>query len=97
MTRKNQQYVHSYLSREPILDSWIYMNFWNLGNSKLKPCCIATSSDANCGSLDENGKALYTVCKKPASTFFWDMFHPTQAGWRAVYLTLRSSLNRIFL
>ncbi|KAJ0616292.1 putative carboxylesterase [Helianthus annuus] len=67
------------------------------GNSKLKPCCIATSSDANCGSLDQNGKALYTVCKKPASTFFWDMFHPTQAGWRAVYLTLRSSLNRIFL
>ncbi|KAI7757168.1 hypothetical protein M8C21_025738 [Ambrosia artemisiifolia] len=69
------------------------------GNSKfdtpLKPCCIAISSDANCGSLDENGKKLYTVCKRPASTFFWDTVHPTQAGWHAVYLTLRSSLNRI--
>ncbi|KAI3823498.1 hypothetical protein L1987_04936 [Smallanthus sonchifolius] len=70
------------------------------GNSKfdtpLKPCCVATRSGANCGSLDENGKELYTVCNEPGSMFFWDTVHPTQAGWRAVYLTLRSSLNRIY-
>ncbi|XP_076902049.1 GDSL esterase/lipase At5g03610-like isoform X1 [Bidens hawaiensis] len=70
------------------------------GSSKfgtpLKPCCVATRSDAYCGSVDENGKKLYTVCKEPESVFFWDTVHPTQAGWRAVYLTLRSSLNRIY-
>ncbi|XP_076886398.1 GDSL esterase/lipase At5g03610-like [Bidens hawaiensis] len=65
-------------------------------DTPLKPCCIPTKSDANCGSLDENGNKLYTVCKEPDSTFFWDKVHPSQAGWRAVYLTLRSSLNRIY-
>ncbi|KAI7732519.1 hypothetical protein M8C21_012619 [Ambrosia artemisiifolia] len=65
-------------------------------NTPLKPCCEPTSSDASCGSLDENGKKLYTVCNEPDSTFFWDSVHPSQAGWRAVYLTLRSSLNRIY-
>ncbi|KAD5508469.1 hypothetical protein R6Q59_030948 [Mikania micrantha] len=73
---------------------------YSTGNSKsdtpLKPCCVATSSGAGCGSLDENGKKLYTVCKEPESTFFWDTVHPTQAGWRAVYLALRSSLDRIY-
>ncbi|KAI7757165.1 hypothetical protein M8C21_025735 [Ambrosia artemisiifolia] len=61
----------------------------------LRACCEATRSDAKCGSLDKNGKELYTVCKEPESMFFWDDVHPTQAGWRAVYLALRSSLNRI--
>ncbi|MFS7889761.1 putative carboxylesterase [Helianthus anomalus] len=67
------------------------------GNSKfsLKPCCEPARIDANCGSLDKNGKELYTVCNEPESMFFWDTVHPTQAGWRAVYLTLRSSLNSI--
>ncbi|XP_023749058.1 GDSL esterase/lipase At5g03610 [Lactuca sativa] len=65
-------------------------------DTPLKPCCVATTSDSNCGSLDENGKQLYTVCSKPEGTFFWDTVHPTQAGWRAVYLTLRSSLNQIY-
>ncbi|KAI3823497.1 hypothetical protein L1987_04935 [Smallanthus sonchifolius] len=62
----------------------------------LKPCCVATRSGASCGSLDENGKELYTVCDEPKSAFFWDTVHPSQAGWRAVYLTLRSSLNGIY-
>ncbi|KAK9072823.1 hypothetical protein SSX86_009258 [Deinandra increscens subsp. villosa] len=70
------------------------------GNSRfdtpLKPCCVATSSGASCGSLDGNGKELYTVCSEPESMFFWDTVHPTQAGWRAVYLSLRSSLDQIY-
>ncbi|KAD2015370.1 hypothetical protein E3N88_42019 [Mikania micrantha] len=65
-------------------------------DTPLKPCCMPTSSDVYCGSRDENGKALYTVCNEPESAFFWDSVHPSQAGWRAVYLTLRSSLNRIY-
>ncbi|KAI3687766.1 hypothetical protein L1987_81469 [Smallanthus sonchifolius] len=65
-------------------------------DTPLKPCCVGKKGDANCGSLDENGKALYTVCNEPGSTFFWDSLHPSEAGWRAVYLTLRSSLNQIY-
>ncbi|KAI3522767.1 hypothetical protein L1887_00817 [Cichorium endivia] len=65
-------------------------------DTPLKPCCLATTSDSNCGSLDENGKQLYTVCSEPEGTFFWDTVHPSQAGWRAVYLNLRSSLNQIY-
>ncbi|GJT65982.1 GDSL esterase/lipase-like protein [Tanacetum coccineum] len=53
-------------------------------DTPLKPCCTATTSTASCGSLDENGKPLYTVCSEPESMFFWDTVHPTQAGWRAV-------------
>ncbi|KVH90344.1 hypothetical protein Ccrd_007643 [Cynara cardunculus var. scolymus] len=65
-------------------------------DAPLLPCCMGISVDANCGSVDENGKALYTVCKEPESTFFWDMVHPSQAGWRAVYLALRPTLTQIF-
>nr|XP_043609769.1 GDSL esterase/lipase At5g03610-like [Erigeron canadensis] len=66
-------------------------------DTPLKPCCEATTSTAFCGSVDQNGKPLYTVCNAPDSMFFWDTVHPTQAGWRAVYLTLRSSLNQIYI
>ncbi|XP_071709262.1 GDSL esterase/lipase At5g03610-like [Rutidosis leptorrhynchoides] len=73
----------------------------NKGNSKfdtpLKSCCVATKSGANCGSVDDNGNPLYTVCNDTESMFFWDTVHPTQAGWRAVFLTLRSSLNQIYI
>ncbi|KAK1429550.1 hypothetical protein QVD17_11761 [Tagetes erecta] len=65
-------------------------------DTPLKPCCLATRSDAFCGTLDDKGRRLYTVCNKPESMFFWDSVHPTEAGWRSVYLTLRSSLNRIY-
>nr|GEU99367.1 GDSL esterase/lipase At5g03610-like [Tanacetum cinerariifolium] len=53
-------------------------------DTPLKPCCTVTTSTASCGSLDENGKPLYTVCSEPESMFFWDTVHPTQAGWRAL-------------
>ncbi|XAR69729.1 hypothetical protein NMG60_11001433 [Bertholletia excelsa] len=70
-----------------------------LGNLKfetpLKPCCIGMSSEYVCGSVDTNGEKLYTVCANPESAFFWDLDHPTQAGWRAVYLNLKSSLEQI--
>ncbi|KAA8516700.1 hypothetical protein F0562_016794 [Nyssa sinensis] len=55
----------------------------------LKPCCMGISNGYYCGSEDEKGVKMYTVCENPQSSFFWDTVHPTQAGWRAVYLALQ--------
>lgn len=64
--------------------------------SPLKPCCMGVNMVDSCGSLDDKGQKMYTVCNDPKSSFFWDDVHPTQAGWRAVYLTLKSSLQQIY-
>lgn len=61
----------------------------------LKPCCVGTSSSYNCGSMDENGSKMYMVCEDPESAFFWDMVHPTQAGWRAVFWRLSATLQQL--
>ncbi|KAM7264722.1 hypothetical protein ACFE04_002405 [Oxalis oulophora] len=63
--------------------------------SPLKPCCVGVSSEYGCGSVDENGAKKYSVCDDPQSSLFWDTVHPTQAGWRAVYLNLQSSLQQL--
>ncbi|KAK4419354.1 GDSL esterase/lipase [Sesamum alatum] len=60
----------------------------------LKPCCMGINSGYWCGSLDEKGAKMYTVCSDPKSAFFWDASHPTEAGWRAVYTNLKSSLEQ---
>ncbi|XP_027367161.1 GDSL esterase/lipase At5g03610-like [Abrus precatorius] len=59
--------------------------------NRLKPCCVGISSEYMCGSVDENNVKKYKVCDNPKSAFFWDQFHPTQAGWEAVYDNLRNS------
>ncbi|GAV66088.1 Lipase_GDSL domain-containing protein [Cephalotus follicularis] len=68
------------------------------GSSKfenpLKPCCVGESSKYSCGSLDESGAKKYTVCDDRESAFFWDTVHPTQAGWRAVYVALHATLQQ---
>ncbi|XP_057505967.1 GDSL esterase/lipase At5g03610-like [Actinidia eriantha] len=64
-------------------------------NTPLRPCCMGISSDYYCGNVDGKGKKMYTVCDNPGGAFFWDMVHPTQAGWRAVYLALKSTLDQI--
>ncbi|XP_051131619.1 GDSL esterase/lipase At5g03610-like [Andrographis paniculata] len=64
--------------------------------SGLKPCCVANSAGYFCGSVDENGKKMYTVCSDPKSAFFWDSSHPTEAGWEAVFMNLQSSLQQFF-
>ncbi|KAF8025800.1 hypothetical protein BT93_F2585 [Corymbia citriodora subsp. variegata] len=61
----------------------------------LKPCCVGVSSEYSCGSEDANGTRMYTVCEDPTGFFFWDMFHPTQAGWRSVYSTLAPNLDQL--
>ena len=56
----------------------------------LTPCCVGISQEYSCGSVDENNVKKYKVCDKPKSAFFWDTFHPTQAGWHAVYNKLQT-------
>ncbi|KAK4272755.1 hypothetical protein QN277_021265 [Acacia crassicarpa] len=57
--------------------------------NQLSPCCVGVSRQYSCGSVDPETMAKkYTVCDDPKSAFFWDLLHPTQAGWRAVYNNL---------
>ncbi|KAK7396665.1 hypothetical protein VNO78_17821 [Psophocarpus tetragonolobus] len=58
--------------------------------SKFTPCCVGVSSNYSCGSVDMNNVKKYRVCDDPKSAFFWDLVHPTQAGWHAVYNKLRT-------
>ncbi|KAJ1394493.1 SGNH hydrolase superfamily [Sesbania bispinosa] len=60
--------------------------------NELMPCCVGVSSEYSCGSVDEKNKNVkkYRVCDEPKSAFFWDMVHPTEAGWHAVYNKLRT-------
>ncbi|XP_030925274.1 GDSL esterase/lipase At5g03610-like [Quercus lobata] len=71
----------------------------HLGSTKfenpLKPCCGGISSEYSCGSEDKNGTKKYTICDDPKSAFFWDSAHPTQEGWRAVYLALQATLEQL--
>ena len=61
----------------------------------LKQCCGGISSEYSCGSEDKNGTKKYTICDDPKSAFFWDSAHPTQEGWRAVYLALQATLEQL--
>nr|GME18529.1 GDSL esterase/lipase At5g03610-like [Ipomoea batatas] len=57
----------------------------------LLPCCLG-----KCGDVDESGKKEYGLCDDPKMAFFWDMAHPSQQGWFAVYSALKSSLPQLF-
>ncbi|KAH9674725.1 GDSL esterase/lipase [Citrus sinensis] len=74
--------------------------FKNKGSSKtenpLKPCCVGIGKDSSCGSVDDNGVKLYTVCAKPEASFFWDGVHPSQEGWQSVYSALKPKLLQIY-
>ncbi|XP_028752473.1 GDSL esterase/lipase At5g03610 [Neltuma alba] len=64
---------------------------YNMKNP-FKPCCVGMGSQYDCGSVDNKTLAKkYRVCDDPRSAFFWDLVHPTQAGWHAVYNNLRST------
>ncbi|XP_019150813.1 PREDICTED: GDSL esterase/lipase At5g03610-like [Ipomoea nil] len=59
---------------------------------RLKPCCYG-----KCGEVDdESGKKEYELCDDPKKAFFWDMAHPSQQGWFAVYSALKPSLPHLF-
>ncbi|KAJ0101611.1 hypothetical protein Patl1_05914 [Pistacia atlantica] len=63
-----------------------------VGRSKFeKPfesCCVGLNG-YSCGDVDEKGVKQYSVCENPESSFFWDLLHPTQSGWLAVYSVLK--------
>ncbi|XP_034705230.1 GDSL esterase/lipase At5g03610-like isoform X1 [Vitis riparia] len=61
----------------------------------LRPCCAGITSEDGCGDV-ENGEKKYNVCIDPKMAFFWDSFHPTQAGWHAIYSVLKSSIANLF-
>ncbi|KAG4383795.1 hypothetical protein GLYMA_13G152950v4 [Glycine max] len=61
----------------------------------LKPCCVGLSSQDFCGSVDERNVKQYKVCDSPKSAFFWDLLHPTQAGWHAVYNKLQTTTSAL--
>ncbi|RDX76896.1 GDSL esterase/lipase, partial [Mucuna pruriens] len=79
----------------------LYDSFMSVINNNikdhLKPCCVGLSSQYFCGSVDQNNVKKYKVCDNPQSAFFWDLLHPTQAGWNAVYnkLQFTTALHQI--
>ncbi|XP_058205285.1 GDSL esterase/lipase At5g03610-like [Rhododendron vialii] len=80
----------------------LYGSFNNVLNHKesnakfrnlLTPCCTPTQTLYSCGSVDADGGKMYTLCDNPKATFFWDTFHPSQSGWRAVFSDLKSEFE----
>ncbi|XVE90861.1 hypothetical protein DITRI_Ditri20bG0110300 [Diplodiscus trichospermus] len=62
----------------------------------LEPCCVGrVKGKYYCGSVDESGAKQYVICENPNLSLFWDEIHPSQSGWHAVYLALRSSLHKL--
>ncbi|KAK4367149.1 hypothetical protein RND71_015029 [Anisodus tanguticus] len=70
------------------------------GNSNfenpLKPCCMGTSNEYSCGDKRGN-KKKYMLCKNPELSFFWDVIHPSQQGWFAVFSALSLHLVPYFI
>ncbi|TVU38328.1 hypothetical protein EJB05_11691 [Eragrostis curvula] len=58
------------------------------------PCCESNEAGGYCGQVDSwNGEELFQVCDKPDKYFYWDEYHPTQAGWKAVMDKLEDSIK----
>ncbi|XP_072980137.1 GDSL esterase/lipase At5g03610-like [Typha angustifolia] len=62
--------------------------------SPKRPCCESFSKDGHCGQMDENGNKQYTLCSNPEEHFYWDDVHITQAGWAAVFETLKGPITQ---
>ncbi|CAL4911979.1 unnamed protein product [Urochloa decumbens] len=73
----------------------IHAAFGDVVRNRYSPCCAETSGtgDGFCGEVDGNGNALYTLCADPASFFYWDAMHPTQAAWEAVMDNLQPDIQ----
>ncbi|KAL6650331.1 hypothetical protein ACP70R_009256 [Stipagrostis hirtigluma subsp. patula] len=61
---------------------------------KFTPCCDTSDPSVYyCGEEDNNGYALYTLCKNPDNYFYWDYMHPTQAAWKVVMQMLQGQIE----
>eukprot|EP01018_Ginkgo_biloba_P012665 Gb_40027 [translate_table: standard] len=74
--------------------NFVILNQYSAFMSILHPTHDASVS---CGGKDAEGNALYSVCSKAESAFFWDGAHPTQAGWRALMNYFNSSFRALEL
>ncbi|KAL9393325.1 hypothetical protein Peur_012610 [Populus x canadensis] len=63
----------------------------------LEPCCDGVRDEYWCGMKDQKGAEMFTVCRQPESSFFWDKVHPSQNGVHAIFLDLIPSLERLLL
>ncbi|KAK4253523.1 hypothetical protein QN277_010184 [Acacia crassicarpa] len=100
LVKLKQQETNNDNSSIVILD--LYDSFMSVLNhpssykikNHFKPCCVGLSSQYACGSVDDKSMVKkYRVCNDPKSAFFWDLVHPTQSGWHAVYSNLRATSN----
>ncbi|TVU51593.1 hypothetical protein EJB05_03031 [Eragrostis curvula] len=63
-------------------------------NRKFTPCCDSPDAENGyCGMVDSRGNKQYNVCPSPGNFFYWDFWHPTQAGWRAVMQVLEDPIK----
>ncbi|XP_077235821.1 GDSL esterase/lipase At5g03610-like isoform X4 [Tasmannia lanceolata] len=79
-----------------ILQSPANQGRWKFENP-LKACCEGINSNYSCGSTDENGNKMYTLCEKPHSSFFWDSLHPSQHAWAALAAYLSPTFHTLNL
>jgi len=49
---------------------------------RLRPCCEAGGGDGG-----------YSLCSRPEEYFYWDVVHPTHAGWRPVMQLLQGPIK----
>ncbi|KAI4370187.1 hypothetical protein MLD38_018561 [Melastoma candidum] len=61
----------------------------------LEPCCVGINSTYMCGDVDPSRMKMYKVCPSPNSSFFWDMVHPTQRGWKVVFSSLEPTFKHL--
>jgi hypothetical protein len=55
---------------------------------RLRPCSEAAGEEG--GYCGRDGG--YSLCNRPEEYFFWDVVHPTHAGWRAVMQLLQGPI-----
>jgi hypothetical protein len=63
---------------------WQFIS-WHAG--RLTPCCTGLQNGRLCGDVDSQNNPQYTVCdpSQQGKYFFWDEFHPTEAGWKSIF------------
>ncbi|TVU16822.1 hypothetical protein EJB05_36977, partial [Eragrostis curvula] len=63
---------------------------------KFTPCCDSPDAQNGVGyfgKVDDKGTQQYSLCLNPANYSYWDFWHPTQAGWKAVMQVLEDPIK----
>ncbi|KAG0560821.1 hypothetical protein KC19_9G016500 [Ceratodon purpureus] len=61
---------------------------YNISNpDRLKACCSGVQLGALCGDVNKAGQARFTLCSSNLTRkyFWWDEYHPTEAGWDYIF------------